>query len=64
MWTIECVLIWKSQESENNISVAVWHGIAKLLARLPTARPYTVKKVMVFPVPSRDVNNRTIPGWE
>ena len=25
---------------------------------------YTVKKVTDFPVPSRDVTNQTLPGWE
>jgi hypothetical protein len=25
---------------------------------------YTVKKVIVFPVPSRDVTNQTLPGQE
>ncbi len=25
---------------------------------------YTVKKVIEFPLPSRDVNNQTIPGRE
>jgi hypothetical protein len=25
---------------------------------------YTVKKVIIFPVPSRDVTNQTLPGRE
>jgi hypothetical protein len=25
---------------------------------------YTIKNVIVFPVPSRDVTNQTLPGWE
>jgi hypothetical protein len=28
------------------------------------ARQFTVKKVCGFPVPSRDVTNQTLPGWE
>jgi hypothetical protein len=30
----------------------------------PSPPPYTVKKVTDFPVPSRDVTNQTLPGWE
>jgi hypothetical protein len=45
-----------------------WHLSSNSLSRQPMAEitTYTVKKVIVFPVLSRDVSvtNQTLPGWE
>jgi hypothetical protein len=35
-----------------------------VLYQLPWVSSYTLKKVIDFPVPSRNVTNQTLPDWE
>ncbi len=49
-------LSWKCKQAASN-------HISKIFFTL-TAPIYTVKKVSGFPVPSRDVTDQTLPGWE
>jgi hypothetical protein len=54
--------IWYSQTVV--FAPAVFFKFLKHYGVMLIYRVYTVKKVIVFPVPSRDVTNQTLPGWE
>jgi hypothetical protein len=51
-------LVWFCIVSKNHMSGV--HGNAKDTRN----KSYTVKKVIVFPVPKQDVTNQTLPGRE
>jgi hypothetical protein len=67
-FSIQCNYVMHSKECKRN-----WPGCrvymtfgtsATSLSEMPDGGLYTVKKIVDFPVPRRDVTNQTLPGWE
>jgi hypothetical protein len=52
-------LTFASQIAWGDFQEETWH-----IDKYHLFRPYNVKKVIGFPVPSRDITNQTLPGQE